>query len=348
MARTAKQPERETRILGDALEALARTAGLNATIQEREPKVAKGYVPDAEIVVENAGHQHRYVVEVKDVDRKVTLNQAKQQLDQYGKRGLLVARYMTTELANYCREIDLQFIDAAGNAFLQRPGMLVHVRGERPPDGTAPKGAGTATALRVIFALLCKPELLNAPYRDIVAAADVALGAVGWVFFDLEKRGHVIGRQKKHNRRFVDATKLAREWVTNYPIKLRPKLVDRKFRAANPDWWRTAELNTYNAVWGGEVAADRLTGNREPGTFTVYMPGELTKFVLENRLRADPDGGIEILQKFWRFEPQATDGNDLAPPLLVYADLMATLDPRNHDTAKQIEDRFLANALRKG
>jgi hypothetical protein len=351
MPTTDRAAARETRILADALEALTRVVGLTARTLEREPVTANGTRPDATIEVEYAQKRHRYYVDVKTVDRKVTLNQAKQDLDRYGKQGLVVAPYLTAELANYCREIDLQFIDAAGNAYLQGPGMFVHVRGERPPAldkaTTAPKGAGTPTALRVIFALLCKPELLNAPYRDIAAAAGVALGTIGWVFFDLEKRGYVVGGKEKGDRKFVDAIKLAKEWVTNYAIRLRPKLAARKFRAMNPNWWRTAQLKKYNAVWGGEVAADRLTGNREPGTFTIYLPDDPGEFVLENRLRADPNGDIELLQKFWHFEPRMNYDDSLAPPLLVYADLMATLDTRNHDTAKQIEDRVLANALPK-
>jgi hypothetical protein len=346
----AKQLERERQILGNALQALARTTGLKAKALARQPKAGKGLHPDAEIVLENAGRRHRYVVEVKAIDRAVTLNHANQQLLRYGKQGVLVAPYLTAELANHCREIGLQFIDTAGNAYLHGPGLFVYTRGDRPlgfhRDATAPRGAGTATALRVIFALLCKPELLNAPYRDIVAAAGVALGAVGWVFLDLERRGLVIGG-KKGNRRFVDAARLAEEWITNYPIKLRPKLAVRRFRATHPEWWRTAQLNKHGAVWGGEVAADRLTGNREPGTYTVYLPDDPAKFVIGNRLRADPDGGIELLQKFWYFELDATYGADLAPPLLVYADLMAMPDPRNHDTARRIYDQLLGNAFRK-
>lgn len=352
MARDARQPEREARILGAALEALTRTTGLKAKALARQPKAAGGLKPDAEIVVENAGKRHRYVAEIKTIDRTVPLNQTNQLLRRYGKQGVLIAPYLTTELANYCRAIGLQFIDTAGNAYLRGPGMFVHIRGERPPvlyaEGIKPRAAGTATALRVIFALLCKPELLNAPYRDIVRAAGVALGAVGWVFFDLERRGLVVGGKRKGNRRFVDPNRLIAEWVANYPIKLRPKLAIRKFGATKPDWWRTAQLKEYGAVWGGEAAADRLTGNREPGAFAIYLPDDPAKFVLENRLRAEPKGNIELLQKFWRFDFQTKPYvADVAPPLLVYADLMATLDPRNHDTAKRIYDQFLTNDFGK-
>ena len=97
---------------------------------------------------------------------------------------------------------------------------------------------------------------------------------------------------------------------------------------------------------GGEVAGDRLTRNREPGQYTLYLPGDPGAFVIEHRLRADAGGDVEILHKFWQFEPAAGYAEDLVPPLLTYADLMATPDPRNHDTAKQIFDRFLADAAR--
>lgn len=352
MERARQQLRHETRVLGDALDALTRTTGLKTRMLAREPKAAKGKQPDAEIIIKNADRTYRYVVEVKTVDRTVALAAAKHQLDPFGRKGVLVAPYLTAELANYCREIlDLQFIDTAGNAYLRGPGLYVYIRGERLPM-TAPTtrgtgGGGTPTALRVVFALLCKPELLNAPYRDIVTAAGVALGAVGWVFYDLEGRGLIAGKQRKRNRRFLNPERLLNEWVTNYPIKLRPKLAKGTFRAADPEWWRKAQLQHHGAVWGGEVAADRMTGNREPGRLTLYIQGDPGKFLLEHRLRADPHGDIEILEKFWDFEAYEAHPKDLAPPVLVYADLMATLDPRNHDTAKLIYNEFCTNALGK-
>ena len=98
----------------------------------------------------------------------------------------------------------MPFLDTAGNAYLHEPGLHVYITGEKPAAGETPivgaQGGGTATALRVVFALLCNPKLLNAPYREIVEAANVALGAIGWVFFDLEKRGYIAGRQKKHKK----------------------------------------------------------------------------------------------------------------------------------------------------
>jgi hypothetical protein len=215
------------------------------------------------------------------------------------------------------------------------------------------RGGGTATALRVVFVLLCKPDLLNAPYRNIVEAANVALGAIGWVFFDLEKRGYVAGGQKKRNRRFLEPTRLFEEWVTNYPIKLRPKLNPRRFRAENPEWWKHADVAGLHGYWAEEIAAHRLTKYLKPATCTLYIEPKredgqhakaLAKFIAVNRLRADAQGDVEILDAFWNL-PQTKDHPDVVPPILAYADLIATLDPRSIEVAKLIREQYIDDAF---
>lgn len=342
--------ERQGRILDDALAALTRTTGLNAAVIKHEPKPAAGGRPDAAVQIEANGKRFRFFAEIKTVDRAIALAAAKNQLQPYGKTGILVAPYLTAELANRCRKIDLQFIDTAGNAYLRAPGLFVFVRGERPtalPIGT--RGGGTATALRIVFVLLCKPQLLNAPYREIVTAAGVALGAVGWVFFDLQGRGYINGGLRKRNRRLLEPARLFDEWVTNFPTKLRPRLNPRRFEALDPDWWKTTRLGA-GARWGGEVAAAKLTGYLKPATYTIYVDpnnaaGALNALVRQHRLRAAPHGNVEILDAFWNFEPQ--DPPDVVPPILVYADLMATLDPRNLEVAKRIREEYIDHALRR-
>ncbi len=346
--------------LGRALDALEQTAGVKGRVVALKPKVRNGHKPDALIDIYVDRKKHRYVVEAKTrVDRLATLGHVKAQLDQLGGRGLLFAPYVTAAMAKQCRQLDIAFLDIAGNAYLHEPGLHVYITGEKP-EGLATttmgtRGGGTATALRVVFALLCKPELLNAPYRDIVDTANVALGAIGWVFINLEERGYIAGQQKKHNRRFLEPIRLFEEWVTNYPIKLRPKLNPRRFRAENPEWWKHADLTGLRAYWGGEIAAHRLTNYLKPATCTLYINPDqnyaeptkaLGKLVVANRLRIDPQGDIEILDAFWHLPP-AANYTDVVPPILAYADLIATLDPRNLEVAKIIRDQYINDAFRK-
>jgi hypothetical protein len=345
--------EREHNILEKALAAFTRATGLPARIMAKQPKAADGRRPDATIEVEGPDKKLEFLAEIKAVDREIALAAAKQQLEAFGKPGVLVTPYLTAELATRCREkLDLQFMDTAGNAYLRAPGLYVFIRGERPPGGAGPavgtRGGGTATALRVVFALLCRPELLNAPYRDIVRAAGVALGAVGWVFYDLQGRGHVLGGQRTRDRRLVDPGRLLDEWVTNYPIKLRPRLNPQRFRLADPRWWQKARLPE-GAFWGGEVAAAKLTEHLNPAAYTVYIdPAKrregIGQLVRQHQLRADLAGQLEILDTFWTFP--AGNQPDLVPPLLVYVDLLATLDPRNLEIAKRIREEHLNHAYR--
>lgn len=351
--------EKEQAILHLALEALQKTTGIGGQMTALEPEAANGWRPHAQVELEANGQRYDYLAEVKRVDRFALLQDLKYRALQNAGNLLLVAPRITAETAERCKAIDLQFIDAAGNAYLRQPGLLIWVKGERLKENEdlhwakdAAKGKGTATNLRMIFALLCKPELLNAPYRVIKDTAEIALGAVGWVFFDLDERGYTLGGKQKGGRVMVEPQKLAHEWVTNFPIKLRPKLNPRKFAAPVQDWWRKVDVTRYNAQWGGEVAAERLTGHLRPETVTIYFhAGEekknLTKFVADNKLRADPKGNIEILDAFWDFNDENIMP-ETVPPLLVYADLAATLDPRNLETAKLIYDDHLASLPAKG
>jgi len=343
--------------LGPALHNLHGTTGVAGRVIAYEQTIEQGHRVDAVIDIDVNGQPCRYNVEAKTrVDRLAAVGHIKAQLDRYGGHGVLFAPYITPAIARKCREIDLAFLDTVGNAYLHQPGLHIFITGEKPEGGITPNiGAqtkgGTATALRVIFTLLCQPKLLNAPYREIVDAAGVALGAVGWVYFDLKARGLIAGGEERRDRRFPEPTRLFEEWVTNYAIRLRPKLNPRRFTAANPDWWKTARLHNLGAYWGGEVAAARLTEYLKPANCTLYIQPEKTKealreLVVRHRLRADPEGNIEILDAFWNL-PDNPDHPDVVPPILAYADLVATLDPRNLEVARLIREKYIDHALRQ-
>lgn len=260
---------------------------------------------------------------------------------------VLVAPHITEAVARRCRELRLPFIDEAGNAYLEAPGLFIYVTGQRRPVQTRAMPAFralTPAGLRIVFALLYHLDMPAAPYRAIARAAGVALGTVGEVLTDLEQRGH-LAPEKPGPRRLLAPERLQEEWATHYPIKLRPKLNARRFAAPTPDWWRNQNVRQYQAWWGGEVAADKLTGYLKPARFTLYVEGRPDRLILANRLRPDVDGAIEILEAFWP-EGAHRQPDDIAPPLVVYADLIATNDPRNIEAANIIRERYLAQALR--
>lgn len=338
-----RKPIEEGGILERAVVAFETVTGLHAEVWS-EPQ-QEGHT-DVLLDVFVEGHPIRFTTEIKAVERFQTLGTLKARVGLTQPPTLLISPYITEATAERCRELRIPFIDEAGNAYLEAPGLFVYVTGKRRPVHTRLATAFralTPAGLRIVFALLDNPNMVAAPYREIAKAARVALGTVGDVLADLEERGH-LAPEPPGPRRLLAPDRLQDEWVTHYPIKLRPKLNARRFTAPTPDWWREQDVRQHNAWWGGEVAAEKLTGYLKAARGTLYVDGKPDRLILANRLRPDVNGEIEILEAFWATDEPRQSG-DIAPPLVVYADLVATTDPRNIETANLIRDQYLAQAF---
>jgi hypothetical protein len=77
---------------------------------------------------------------------------------------------------------------------------------------------------------------------------------------------------------------------------------------------------------------------------TLYTCGAPDDVILANRLRPDERGAVEVLEAFWRPIEDGDAARQTAPPLLVYADLTATGDPRNLEVARLVRERYLCAA----
>jgi hypothetical protein len=242
------------------------------------------------------------------------------------------------------KALDVAFLDTAGNAYINTPKQFVYVTG-RKPQAPAPREkrvrALRTTGLKVIFALLCRPDLVNAPYRDIAAAAGVALGTVGWVFYDLRRLGYIT-ETKANGRVYADRGGLIDKWVEAYAHQLRPAIKPQRYRVADADWWKKENLAKFDMWLGGEPAAAVLTKYLRPEVVTVYGDTQFAALARKVKAVKDEYGNLEVLQKFWDFElPQVDKQHPLVPPLLVYADLVATGDARNIETAQLVREQFL-------
>jgi len=336
------------------LEAIGRETGITTRVLQWQPTLNwhTPLRPDALVEFDVPPQPEQYAVEVKNIDRYEVLNQLRAFWPKRANPALLIAApYITAQVAERCHEMDLFFADTAGNVYLKGPGLYLYVTGRRKPVDFKPAEEGKITnpaGLRAVFALLCKPNLLNATYREIAAAARVALGTIGPVVKDLETRRHITplpeaGRTAR--RKFLDPQRLVQEWVAVYPTVLRPKLNIRRFRAQKAGWTRDLNLQPYNAFWGGEVAANRLLHQLEPQTATIYARDTPKPIITEYKMRADVNGDVEILDAFWN--PNHVPAiRDVVPPLLAYADLVTTTDGRNLEAARMIYDEYIEPAFR--
>jgi hypothetical protein len=338
------------RLCSEALHALEDKTGFAGRLVDTLRTITPHYEADAVIEFTIDGRPYRYIVECKsNVDRKSLISHVKAQLTNLPEPGLLIAPYVSREIAEYCQQTNLQFIDTHGNAYLNAPGMYVYIKGEKNVTRSTPtrqgRGSANSAALRILFILLCQPAMVQAPYREIMERAGVSLGAVSSTFDDLKRRGLLLDGERTYRRKILDPKRLFDEWATNYTVVLRPKLNPRRFNAPDSNWWQSAHLDTLEAVWSGEVAAERLTHYLKPAAQTLYvapaaMNSSLKQLISTHRLKPDPYGQIEILEKFWDLPVDPRDP-DIAPAILVYADLMATLEPRNNEVARTIRENLI-------
>ena len=339
------QAERD--LLQNALYTFTKTTGIAAHVIKAEPKLPAGQA-DAVLEITQGRHKTRYLVEIKRTVPAGAVGHVVAQLQRFNKPAMLITRYVTPPMAERLRELNTAFIDTAGNAYLNAPPIFIYVTGRKPAEteeGVRPVKAFRPTGLQVVFALLCRPELIEAPYREIATAANVALGTVGWVMYDLKRLKYLIERGK-HGRRLLNTQKLLDAWVTAYAHQLRPKLYVGRFRAQTTDWWKTVHWQEVRAFLGGEAAAARLTGYLKPETTTIYVAKDLDTFLITHRLKRDQTGDVEVLKAFWQFD-YPWNYPELAPPLLVYADLLATAADRTIETGKMIYEQYLAGLIRQ-
>lgn len=334
--------------------AAARGLGLDADLAPAGRGMAGA---DGVVRLGHGGKTQRYAVEVKRQLRTATLGAALHQLDQkadlHQLPGLLVADYIAPDLAETLHAQGRAFLDTAGNAYLQQPGVLLWVTGRKPARKAAAPQLGRAfqpTGLQVVFALLCHPDWVNLPYRDLAARAGVAHGTVGWAMGDLMEQGFVTElKGKRGTRRLYQGERLLALWTDAYARQLRPRTLLGRYHVPTLDGWQDWPLDKHGAQWGGEPAAALLTRYLKPGELTLYadkLPGLLAaKYKFAKEPAPGRTAVVEVRRRFWHFPEEGAQ--PCVPPVLVYADLLATGDARCIETAKRLYDEHVVRLVRQ-
>ncbi|WP_328807279.1 type IV toxin-antitoxin system AbiEi family antitoxin [Paraburkholderia elongata] len=265
------------------------------------------------------------------------------------RRLMLVAPFIEPDLASHLVELEQPFLDTAGNVYLSEPEATILIAGRPKPQTIKSKPTTRATTrkgLQVMFALATQPGLANQPYRTIADVSGVALSTVNQVVDDLIYRG-LLATRRNGDRTIPDWSKYVQEWASLYPSRLRAKLSSRRFASTSRDWWKTFDFTQFDARLGGEAAAEILTHDLLSAHVTIYSQiAPEHEFMFKARLRPDPSGDVEIVQAFWPerlsqgWLPDAS--LPLVHPLLIYADLVASGDSRNLDTAQVINEQYLS------
>jgi hypothetical protein len=256
------------------------------------------------------------------------------------QRVLLVTSYLSPTLVNACRSLGVNAIDEAGNAFLKDGNTLVLISGRPRTTELRRPSLWSKRSLQVILALLVRPALLRESRRRIALFAGVSTGTAHTTVQALLQRKDLI--ERGDGLVFTNFDRLLDEWVTLYPSLLRETLKLGRYRATEPNWWTDTLAPNEEWMLGGESAAALMTKYLKPGVVTVYCTNGIpTQMISRGRLRPDPAGNVEFLRA--PLELNRTPGlvDNVVYPVLVYADLVASGDSRNIETAQLIRDQYI-------
>lgn len=257
-------------------------------------------------------------------------------------RLLLADGPISDSAAREARERGDWYLDTQGNAYVRAPGVLVDVRGRRAgrsspqsPGSDRARGTNLMSARRaqVIFALLTWPELLHAPLRFLAGSAGVSVSMAHNARTALEEERYLVPGADGLDRRDV----LVDQWANAFPLGLGKAIELGRFVGdPDPGAWREKGDAVY-------VSGEQAAGMLRAGGLTLYVPALDTDTLWRSRWRrAAPDESPNILVRrtFWTppwpdsdRDPDGRPSLGTAPPLLVYADLLASHEPRQREAA---------------
>jgi hypothetical protein len=337
---------REEELLHEVAHA-AEESGLHLEILRRECQSPQGRA-GALIRVRHPEGALDLVAEVKTQLTVNNFGSAVVQARRHGRGAVLITDYVNSNLAERLRQQDVFFLDAAGNIFLRDRGLYVSVTGRRN-DLQRQRlkervRAFRPSGLKLIFALLSRPEMVEADFRTLAKATGISLGTVQWVMRDLAE-AHFVHRIGRTRRVLLQPRELLDTWAQAFAHDLRPRLLVGRFAAPDIGWWRRTDPRDYDALWGGEPAGARLTGFLKPGTLTLYADKLPAKLLIHQRLKTAEHGQIDVLKKFWRFKDSGEE-RGVVPVVLAYADLMAIGDDRTREAANRLFERHIDGPFR--
>jgi len=258
---------------------------------------------------------------------------------------MVLAAYLPPTVREEMRKEEINYIEANGNMYVKKDKLFFYLDGKKgAPAHPAPTGrAFTKTGLKLLFHLLVKPEWLHLTYREIGEKTLVGFGNLNVIINDLKEQGFIVAENKRKIK-LTRKKELLQKWMDAYELKLKPTLFVGNFEFLDNidggNWkWENVNLDTGLTCWGGEVAGAKLTNYLKPEKQLLYTEEGRMDFVKNYRIIPAKNGELDIHRRFWN--PEIQERIDIAPYLLVYADLMNTGDRRCMETAKKIYDEWL-------
>lgn len=340
----------EERIASKAVAALYAHTGLQLELLDKNSVLGTGLWPDMRFRI--SGTQHELVCEVKAGLSQESIKSVVRLLQSAveGRPALIIANYIEVKVAQILRELQINYIDASGNAYINLPPFFVFIQGQAIVDGLTqrkPAKPFSITDLQIIYALLAKPNLLNENYREVSECANVALGVCGSAFRNLKDQGYFVEAVSTKKREWRERHKLIGRWVEQYPT-LRRKAFLGEYFAPSDDWLQSDKFNHYDVQLGGGLAASRYLDSTVDNGVSVYVNDQQQwQFIRELGLTKGESSvaketRVNVFSKFWGANLQSAQDSisSVIHPLIAYAELIENNNEASRSAANEIASRY--------
>ncbi len=261
---------------------------------------------------------------------------------------LILAPYLPAPTAKSFIDAGVSFADEAGNIHLALGDEYNWtVIGERKRAKTPESERITPAAVQLLFQLATTPDSAKWTVRDLAAAAGISKSKVAQLRAQLVHDRLVIPRGGEEKFQITPALK--ESLISGYSRVLRPKIFLGRYRHADKT---TEEFLTRlsHAADGHKIAYALTGGPAADALLHIYRTPDVPLFVSTNdsvtlrnlRLMPDRQGPVTLLRAFgplvyWR----DVEGKTVAPPWLIYAELLTGVEDRDREVAEALRQKLL-------
>lgn len=286
----------------------------------------------------------KYIVEARRELREQQL--AKLLSDPDIKQLIVIADKISADAKQALVVNNIAYIESNGNVFIPQKELYIWIDSNRSravSKGTSGR-AFTKTGLKVVFHFLLNEAFLDMSYRQIAKETNTSLGNITNILNALKELNY-LETSPDGKLKLKQKKQLIERWIEQYEHRLKPAIEIGTFRfEAEDDYknWKRTQLENKKSIWGGEPAGHLLTGMLKPEKLIIYSLENRHDLINNYRMIRDEAGYIKVYRKFWTYDDYRST---VAPPLLVYADLLNSGGVKNMEAANRLFDDVLKNKL---
>jgi len=262
------------------------------------------------------------------------------------KKTFLMTKVIYPKIGEKLIEADINFVDAAGNMFINQNGIYLMRLGSKAKETEKSETKGRLfgeTGLKLLFGILQHPDFINLSYREMADAVNISAASVTILLKEMLASKYL--HEGNNKKRIVDnKLELLQRWAVAYNEILKPKIKIGEYTTKASNLLKTYKQimpQKWEGLWSGEAAANKYTNYLSPGKLSMFVTGKDKKWMSELKLLpVEENGTLEVFNFFWNRNHIIFNDiirlPDAVPPLLIYAELITSNDGRNIETAQKI------------